>query len=273
MIRAEMFGGRRDIKNQIVRYHWIGGWAVLTIGMVVAIIVFPRITYLQAPAVLDVGTFSALHAGTALPKGWEPLTFMMIKHTDYSLVKDNDIVVVKAVSEGSASGLTRQVQIDPAHHPRVRWRWKAETLPKGSDFTRKEGDDYGARVYVGFEYDSRKVGFFEMVKFEFINLVHGRYPPLNAIAYIWDIRAPVGTIVPNPHTNRVQMIVVERGVESLDQWVDEERNVYDDYRTAFGESPPGISDVAIMTDTDNTGDSATAYFGDISFSAVAEHDR
>ena len=41
-----------------------------------------------------------------------------------------------------------------------------------SDFTKKEGDDYWARVYVGFEYDSRKVGFFEMVKFEVIKLVH-----------------------------------------------------------------------------------------------------
>ena len=32
---------------------------------------------------------------------------------------------------------------------------------------------------------------------------------------------------------------------------------------AFGEEPPKINGIAIMTDADNTGKSATAYFGDI----------
>jgi Protein of unknown function (DUF3047) len=43
----------------------------------------------------------------------------------------------------------------------------------------------------------------------------------------------------------------------------EERNVLDDYRRAFGEEPPPIAGVAVMTDTDDTGASATAWFGDI----------
>jgi len=47
--------------------------------------------------------------------------------------------------------------------------------------------------------------------------------------------------------------------------VNEERNVYEDYKRAFREEPPKISGVAIMTDTDNTGESATAYYGDIIF--------
>jgi hypothetical protein len=44
-----------------------------------------------------------------------------------------------------------------------------------------------------------------------------------------------------------------------------ERNIVEDYRKAFGEEPPMISGVAIMTDTDNTGESVTAYYGDIRF--------
>jgi len=58
---------------------------------------------------------------------------------------------------------------------------------------------------------------------------------------------------------------VESGVERVNQWVSEERNVYEDYKKAFGDEPPLISGVAIMTDTDNTGESATAYYGDIIF--------
>ena len=61
------------------------------------------------------------------------------------------------------------------------------------------------------------------------------------------------------------MIVVESGEAKLNQWVNEERNIYEDYKKAFGEEPPMISGFAIMTDTDNTGESATAYYGDIVF--------
>jgi hypothetical protein len=61
------------------------------------------------------------------------------------------------------------------------------------------------------------------------------------------------------------MIVVESGADKLNQWITEERDILEDYRKAFGEDPPLISGVAIMTDTDNTGESAVAYYGDISF--------
>jgi hypothetical protein len=72
-------------------------------------------------------------------------------------------------------------------------------------------------------------------------------------------------MVPNPYTDRVMMFVVESGEAKLNQWVVEERNIYEDYKKAFGEEPPMISGVAIMTDTDNTGESVTAYYGDIVF--------
>ena len=91
------------------------------------------------------------------------------------------------------------------------------------------------------------------------------FPLLGAINYIWESKAPVGTIVPNPYTDRVKMFVVETGSAKVNQWANEERNVYEDYKKAFGEEPPMISGVAIMTDTDNTGESAIAYYGDIIF--------
>jgi hypothetical protein len=61
------------------------------------------------------------------------------------------------------------------------------------------------------------------------------------------------------------MVVVRSGPQSVGTWVEEERNVYDDYKQAFGEEPPMIKGVAIMTDTDDTKESATAYYGDIVF--------
>jgi hypothetical protein len=43
------------------------------------------------------------------------------------------------------------------------------------------------------------------------------------------------------------------------------QKLYKDFRKTFGYEPPAISGVAIMTDSDNTGESAIAYDGDIVF--------
>ena len=224
------------------------------------------VAHAQTSPALEVGKLSAAKEGAALPDGWKPLTFKKIeRHTVYTVVKDGETTAIKAVSEASASGLTKEIKINLKEYPIVQWQWKVANILKKGDVTRKEGDDYPARIYITFEYDSSKVGFFDKAKYELIKLLYGRYPPLAAINYIWESKAPKGTVVPNPYTERVKMIVVESGVERVNQWVSEERNVYEDYKKAFGDEPPLISGVAIMTDTDNTGESATAYYGDIIF--------
>jgi len=216
--------------------------------------------------IIEVGKFSAATVGQGLPNGWKPLAFKKIeKHTTYTLVKEDHALVVKAVAEASASGLTREVKINSKEYPIVQWRWKVSNILKKGDVSRKEGDDYPARIYITFEYDSSKLSFFEKTKYEAIKLLYGQYPPLGAINYIWESKASVGTMVPNPFTDRVMMFVVETGQSKLNQWVNEERNIFEDYKKAFGQEPPMISGIAIMTDTDNTGESATAYYGDILF--------
>ncbi|WP_447862384.1 DUF3047 domain-containing protein [Nitrospira calida] len=221
-------------------------------------------------AVLEVGKFSAAKEGQAFPDGWKPLTFKKIeRHTKYELVRDGDRVVVKATSEAGSAGLTREIRIDPKEYSIISWRWKVTNVYQKGDVTKKEGDDYPARLYITFEYDSSRVGFLEKAQYEAVRLLYGQYPPLGALSYIWESKAPKGTIVPNPYTDKVKMIVVESGTERLNQWIDEERNLYEDYKKAFGEEPPMISGVAIMTDSDNTLESATAYYGDIVFRKAA----
>ena len=224
--------------------------------------------WLQAgsPAAIEVGAFSTAAPGGPWPDGWKPLTFPKIpQQTTYQLVRDGDRVAVKATSQASSSGYTKEILIDPKEYPIIQWQWKVSNILKAGDVAKKEGDDYPARIYVTFQYDSQKVGLFGKAKYEAARLIYGRYPPLGAINYIWESRAPVGTAVPNPFTDQVQMIVVESGSSRLDTWITEERDVYEDYKRAFGQEPPMISGVAIMTDTDNTGESAEAYYGDIAF--------
>jgi len=115
----------------------------------------------QSNPVIEVGKFSAAEAGGTLPAGWKPLTFKNIeKHTVYTLVKDGDTVVVKAVSKASASGLIREIKVNPKEYPVVHWRWKVNNILKKGDVRQKEGDDYPARLYITFEYDPKKLSFF-----------------------------------------------------------------------------------------------------------------
>jgi hypothetical protein len=216
--------------------------------------------------VMEVGKFSAVTTEDTLPLHWKPLTFKKIKkHTIYTLVKDDDTMVIKAVAKASASGLTREIKINPKEYPFVQWRWKVSHILKKGDVHQKEGDDYPARIYITFEYDASKLSFLEKMKYETVKILYGQYPPLAAINYIWESKAPVGTMIRNPYTDRVIMFIVESGTTKLNQWVNEERHIYEDYKKAFGEEPPMISGVAIMTDTDNTGEETTAYYGDIVF--------
>ncbi len=237
----------------------------LTIGLALALVISP-ITLAETQETWPVGTFSLAQPGTIFPPEWKPLTFEKIStHTQYDLVKDGDAIVVKAVSDQSSSGMTREIRIDPREFPVIEWRWKVTNVLKNGNVNKKSGDDYPARLYITFEYDSTKVGFFEKAKYETAKLIYGQYPPIGAINYIWESKSPIGTMVPNPYTDRVNMIVIESGETRLNEWITEERNVFEDYKKAFGEDPPKISGVAIMTDTDNTKERAVAYFGDIVF--------
>jgi hypothetical protein len=240
----------------------LGGLAALGLGTF--ILLCPASS--QQGLILEAAKFSAAEAGGSFPAGWKPLTFKNIdKHTVYSLVKDEDAVVVKAESQASASGLIREIKIDPREFPILQWRWKVGNLLKKGDVRRKEGDDYPARIYVTFEYDPQKLSFLDRAKYGLVKALYGQDLPLAALNYIWESHAPKGTLVPNPFTGRAMMIVVESGAEKLNQWITEERDILEDYRKAFGEDPSIISGVAIMTDTDNTGESAVAYYGDIWF--------
>ncbi|MBX3235602.1 MAG: DUF3047 domain-containing protein [Nitrospiraceae bacterium] len=219
----------------------------------------------QGPESIPVATFSAAVPGEAAPEGWTPLTFKKIpKHTHYVVVREQGQTIVKATSQASASGLTKAVTIDPKEYPIVRWRWRVENVLQKSDMTRKDGDDYPARLYITFLYEPDRVSFGRKLKYQAGRALFGDIP-IAALNYVWESRAPVGTIIDNAFTDFAKMVVVQSGSQHVGAWVEQERNVYEDYRQAFGGEPPMISGVAIMTDTDNTGEQATAYYGDIVF--------
>ncbi|MFP3984213.1 MAG: DUF3047 domain-containing protein [Desulfurivibrionaceae bacterium] len=215
---------------------------------------------------ITVGDFSNLQDSKSLPENWEPLHFEDIeRHTDYKPVRTENGHVIRAESQNSSSGLIRKVRIDPVKYPIVEWNWKISNVYEKGDARKKAGDDYPARLYITFAYEPDKMGFFQKLKFKTVKIIYGEYPPTSTLNYIWANQVETGSILANPYTDKVKMIAVESGSNKANQWIRERRNILEDYREIYGEDPPEITGVAIMTDSDNTGEEATAWYGDIIF--------
>lgn len=215
---------------------------------------------------IPVGRFTGETGPGGLPEGWKPFEFPKKKRlTRYSVVREGAEGFVKAVSAQSASAIYREVGADLKEFPRLAWRWKVDGTIKNEAEGRKEGDDFPARVYVTFEEDPAAASYIDRLKKGLFAAFLGKKLPGNAINYVWADRLGKESSFRSPYTDSVAVVAVESGEESAGQWVMEERNVYEDYRKLFKRDPPRVLAVVIMTDSDNTGGSATGYYADIVF--------
>ena len=91
------------------------------------------------------------------------------------------------------------------------------------------------------------------------------FSPLRETSILPMFPESVGTVMPNPRTRRIQMVVAASGAEGVGAWQSLMRNVRDDFLRAFGEEPGPLTAVGVLTDTDNTDGHAEAWYGDIRF--------
>lgn len=189
-----------------------------------------------ASGIMQIGDFA-----TSGLTGWSEKSFK--GETKYRIVEDAGKKVLQAKSQNSASGLVFATEYDPNEYPILSWSWKIDnTIAKGDSRTRA-GDDYAARIYIIFP--------------------HWFFPKTKTLNYIWANQLPKDSFQLSTFTSNGMMIAVESGSAKAGQWITARRNIVEDYRRAFGEDPPEVGAIAIMTDTDNTGESAVAWYSDI----------
>ena len=174
--------------------------------------------------------------------GWEEEEFE--GKTDYALVDEDDSTVLQATSVASASGLVLERHIDLVDTPILVWRWRIDGPVNPPDETVRSGDDFAARIY-------------------FVTPGDGLFAFPDSISYVWASQKPVGTDWPNPFTGKVRMVAVESGSAHAGQWRSYRRNMRDDFRRLFGRDITEVTHIALMTDTDNSGGAARAWYGDI----------
>jgi len=191
---------------------------------------------------------------------WEPLFFNGIdRHTTYAIQAQGDETVLVAKSGNSASALVCKQTFNVTEFPIIRWRWKVDNVYAKGNYRLKSGDDYPIRVYVLFLFDPETAGIGMKLKYGIVKTLYGRYPPHSTLNYIWANRPEETAPVFSPYTDRSIMIPLRRGPEKVGQWVEESVNVLEDYRRFFGGNPPPQAALAIMNDSDNTGERSTAY--------------
>ncbi len=236
----------------------------LLLGVVVAGASPARAQQPKMEALPLVPSFSSARPGTELPRGWQPLLLGSTKRpTVYRMVEDDGRVVLNARAEGSASGLVTDVKFDLGPTPFLQFRWKIAGTIADADNRVAAKEDSPVRVVLSFDGDKSKFTFGQKVSAGLAKAATGREFPYAQIVYVWSNQLPVGTVVPNPHTARVQMVVASSGGDGVGKWQTVTRNPREDFVKAFKEEPGPLIEVAVMSDTDNTGATVEAWYGDI----------
>jgi hypothetical protein len=180
-------------------------------------------------------------------EAWQEKTFR--GRTQYQVVQMEQRPALRSRSKGSASALYMKRRIDLAHTPYLSWSWRVDKLPDTANERTRRGDDYAARVYV---------------------VIDGGWMPWrsNAVNYVWANQMPAGSEWDNAYAgDRVKMVALRSANDGLERWFHEKRNVREDLYRLHGIEVRYIDGIAIMTDSDDSGSAALAYYADIGFSS------
>jgi hypothetical protein len=218
--------------------------------------------------VVEIARFTELREGEPLPAHWLGWGLHSGKRpTEYRLVHTAAGTALEAYAERAGTGLYRRVRVDPRRQPVLEWSWRTETLIRGADLRIGSREDSAARLVVSFHGDPKKLDFEDRAKLHLAKAFAGEPLPYAMLLYVWSNQIPVGTTLPSPQIDRIRMVVVESGAARVGQWLRYRRNVFEDYRRAFGEDPGDIVAVGVLTDSDNMQQVARSYYGDITLRA------
>ena len=187
--------------------------------------------------------------------GWKSKVFESTTH--YTLTQEDGFPSLHALSIASASGLYKEQTIDLRKTPYLNWRWKISAPLAGLNERSKPGDDYVARIYV---------------------VINGgwRIWQTKALNYVWSSNQRKELIWDNAFAGSAARMLSVRGLQdTAGKWYTEKRHVLNDLKKAFSLNAGSdkewkrheIDVIAIMTDTDNSGLKAEAWYGAIYFSA------
>lgn len=189
--------------------------------------------------------------------------------TEFRYQRQDGREAIAVRADASASLLRQEVRLEPQALGRLRFSWKVPALIPGADLAVGARADAPVRIVLAFEGDRSRFAARDAALSELVRALTGEDLPYATLMYVWSNGKLVESVVPNARTGRIRKLVVESGPARLGQWLEYERDVAADFLRAFGEPPGALVGIAIMTDSDNTGEQARAWYGPLHLLAPA----
>jgi hypothetical protein len=185
-----------------------------------------------------------------LPVGWSHATFKRHEPMEVSFVMKDGRQSARLSTQDTASMLFRQVDVPIDTFPWLSWEWMIEQgIDIEYDETAASGDDHAARIYLTFENSEGERNSAQLV-WGGLQLEPGDWKHLSYLG---------GLIGPYSH------YVVNGGLENTGNWYRERVDLRYIYRQSSGSTVTAkLVEIALFSDTDETGVSSIAYFGPIS---------
>ena len=216
----------------------------------------------QAP---EIPRFSSMKPGGVAPQEWKPFVLASSKkNTEYMLVTEDGVMVLKATAHGSASAMEFKTQFDPHQFPMLSWRWKVAQGIPDADNKDVNKEDSPLRIMIGFDGDTSKLGLKDRFASSIAQTASGQPLPYATLMYIWGNKVALDSVTTSGRTSRIRMLAVNVDDQGIGKWHSFTRNLVEDYKRAFGEEPGKVISIQLLTDADNTGGDAQAFYGDIS---------
>ena len=204
------------------------------------------IAFAQSSSVV-VEDWAKIPVGTkGIPPGWQGQKWGDPRY-DFTVVEDGAGKALHLKSADDSSTISKEIKVDVKQYPILEWTWKVVALPPRGDARKAETDDEAAQLYVTFP--------------RFPTTLRSRI-----IGYIWDSTEPAGASFQSAKVSTVHYIVVRSGSADLGKWITETRNVLEDYKKIYGESPgEAAGAITLSINSQNTGSRAESLFGKILF--------
>jgi hypothetical protein len=208
----------------------------LRVGAAFAVVVMAPLSGGFADTILT--EFTSIPVGSVPQKGWE--TRGGKADGIYRIESEGDARFLRAVDKGQSVQIFRDVDWPIRKEPVLTWRWRVHEFPAGSDERQGETNDSAAALYVVFP----RVWFIPEV-----------------IKYVWSRVVPKDTVL--RRSSRFSLVVVRSGETPLDTWVEESRNVAEDFEKFFGRKAPEPLAIGFLTDANAVKKSASADYGEL----------
>lgn len=174
-------------------------------------------------------------------------------YTNYTIDQGSEGSFLKLKSGGGGSYLEKELKnIDISETPVMEWAWKVERFPEVEWEEDTTQDDFAIRIELVYDYKGSRFNPLNIVRKGFFTTFLTGNPPEMVISYVWANNVPAERPYVSPSEKRMTIIPVESGASMQGRWIEERRNIKDDFDELINNKHVSLKKIRIRCDTDDS---------------------